>query len=412
LGLLGIVLAIASKSAFGQEAAPLYVIHAKDGPLPGAALHRLQPNWALERAGGGEMLKGMDWISLQQQGHVRPAPPTNEMIVLGNGDRVRFKPGQPVRLEDGRLYFTPTGPLRPATGKELSLYRPFIALVLLAIPENVDDPELFVIRLQRELHERDVVLLRNGDRIEGSVDSLNDKQGCTMVADGQKIVTPWSRLAGVAFATTTLGRPQPRKLHAVAVLAGGDRVRFGSLRYDAVETQWTGRTTTGTDVCISGDGLIALDLLQGRAVYLSEMPPLGGFKSTPYMDLRWPLGPNSALDGRALQVGEYYFDKGVSLHARSQASYWLDGHFSWFEATVGLDPTVGTRGRARLALVVDGKRYPIADGRELTVNDPPHPVRLDVRTARSLTLVVDFGSLGDVQSRVNWGAARLIRTRP
>ncbi len=86
-----------------------------------------------------------------------------------------------------------------------------------------------------------------------------------------------------------------------------------------------------------------------------------------------------------------------------RVTYRLDGKFARFEAVVGLDPAVGRKGRARLALIVDGKRHPLADGKELTADDAPLVVRQDVHGARMLSLVVDNGSFGDVQTRVNWG---------
>ncbi len=315
-----------------------------------------------------------------------------------------------MRLQDGRLLFTPAEPLRPQSGTELNLFRPYVALVLLAVPEGVDDVELFLARLQHEPRENDVVLLRNGDRIEGTVDRLTAADGCEVVADGQKLLTPLPKVAGIAFATANLARPRPKKLHALAVLAGGARVHFASLRFDAEPGRWSGRTTSAADVTVPETALVALDLLQGRALYLTEVPPLG-YKYTPYLGSTWPLGVDSAVDGRPLRVGDDYYDKGLGLHGRSRVTYWLDGHFSWFEAVVGLDPSAGSKGRARLALVVDGKRYPLAEGKELTVDDPPLAVRLDVRGARTMTLVVELGSLGDVQARVNWGSARLLRSK-
>src|SRR6202040_3867125 len=101
------------------------------------------------------------------------------------------------------------------------------------------------------------------------------------------------KLAGVAFASTGLARPRPKKLHALAVLSGGARVDFASLRYDAGPKRWTGRTATGDDVSIAAAGLIALDLLLGGAVYLSELKPLR-YEHTPYLGIRWPAGENAS----------------------------------------------------------------------------------------------------------------------
>jgi len=121
------------------------------------------------------------------------------------------------------------------------------------------------------------------------------------------------------------------------------------------------------------------------------------------------VGENASAAGRPLRVGQDCFDRGIGLHGRCRLTYRLDGKYSWFEATVGLDPSAGPRGRARLALIVDGKEHPLSEEKERTVQDAPLSVLLDVRGARELTLVGDFGSLGDVQAQVNWGGARLLK---
>ena len=46
----------------------------------------------------------------------------------------------------------------------------------------------------------------------------------------------------------------------------------------------------------------------------------------------------------------------------------------------------------------------------LDPEDAPLLVQIDVRGARELILAVDLGELGDVQSRVTWGSARLIKS--
>jgi hypothetical protein len=58
---------------------------------------------------------------------------------------------------------------------------------------------------------------------------------------------------------------------------------------------------------------------------------------------------------------------------------------------------------------VDGKEPDLGWNKELTAKDAPLPVRIDVRKARELTLLVRFGSFGDVEAHVNWADARLIR---
>jgi len=192
------------------------------------------------------------------------------------------------------------------------------------------------------------------------------------------------------------------------VLAGGGRVHLTRLQFDSIQKRWVGRSSAGADVAMAEQGLIAMDLLRGQAVYLSELAP-ARYAHTPYLGVRWPLGEDASAAGRLLRVGDQCYDKGVGLHGRCRVTYRLDGKYAWFEATAGLDPSAGSKGRARLAVFVDGKEHPLGEGKERTAQDPPLPVLLDVRDARELTLVVDFGSLGDVQACVNWGGARLLK---
>ena len=138
------------------------------------------------------------------------------------------------------------------------------------------------------------------------------------------------------------------------------------------------------------------------------MKPLA-HAQTGYLGLRWPIGVDAALDGGPLRIGAEVYDKGLSLHAQCRVTYRLGGDFRWFETLVGIDPAAGPKGRARMIVLVDKKAYPLGEGKEQMAEDAALPVRLDVRDAQELTLVVEYGSFADVQSRVHWGAARLLK---
>ena len=156
-----------------QPDAARFIIHGKDGMLPPAELHKLSAAWSLERAGNKDKCARGELVRPQQAGRARPAPLADNFILLANGDRLAIKAGTPVRLHNSRFAFVPAAPLRCQEATELSLFRPYVALVLLSVPEGIDDVELLVARLQREPREHDIVLLRNGDRIEGAVSSLS-----------------------------------------------------------------------------------------------------------------------------------------------------------------------------------------------------------------------------------------------
>jgi hypothetical protein len=388
------------------QPAPRFIVHGIDGPYAPATILGLGEGWSVELAAPRETIAARDWLGLQQEGRSRPAPLTESFILLGTGDRLPINGGEPIWFDGERLRFTPGGGLRARSGTKLSLFSPHVAMLLLAVPNEVDDVEQFLARLQRQNRDNDIVLLRDGDRIAGTVTRLTELDGCEIEADGRKVTTPWPKLAGVAFATTRLARPRPRQTHALAVLASGARVHFASLRFDG--RMWLGCTTTGVDVAIAEPDLVALDLLLGQAAYLSDLTPVS-YAHTPYLGIERPIGADAATDGRPLRTGQTFHDKGLALHPRSRVTYRLDRKYRWFEAIVGLNAATGARGRARIAVEVDGKEYPLDDACERSCQQPPLPVHVDVRGARELTLLVDFGSLGDVQAQVTWGGARLVK---
>jgi hypothetical protein len=60
-------------------------------------------------------------------------------------------------------------------------------------------------------------------------------------------------------------------------------------------------------------------------------------------------------------------------------------------------------------VLVDGQLQKPAAGKEITAQSPPLSLHIDVRKAKELTLLVEFGGYGDVQAHVNWADARLIK---
>jgi hypothetical protein len=106
-------------------------------------------------------------------------------------------------------------------------------------------------------------------------------------------------------------------------------------------------------------------------------------------------------------LGHDFYDKGLGMHTQSQVTYSLGGNYRWFEASVGLEAGPGNSARARASVLLDGRAA--MSRKELSAASPPQPVRLDVRGTKEITLAVDFDDFGDVQGRVNWAEARLLR---
>ena len=108
-----------------------------------------------------------------------------------------------------------------------------------------------------------------------------------------------------------------------------------------------------------------------------------------------------------IRIGGREFLKGIGVHASSRLAYDLDANDATFLCQVGVDDAVGLRGSVRFRVLVDGEERfnsGVIKGRA-----PGKTVRVDVRRARRLELVVDDGGDLDVGDQGNWANARLIR---
>jgi hypothetical protein len=382
-----------------------YVVETVAETRTGCGLVEMAEDGALrvEQAAVERRLSGL--IELRLEGQVQPPLPARDFVMCTNGDRLPIDPNEPALLEEKRLVVQPA----PAGARlqSLSLYLPNVVLLFRGVPEGVDDAELFFANLARETRRRDVVYLRSGDRLEGTVTAL-DKAGCLLSTEGRKVQTPWPKLAGIAWNTDRQARPRARKTYYQAVLEGGARLSFAELRFDEKARRWIGKTQLGPTVELPAASVLALDARQGPAVDLADLTP-ARYEHRPYLGVSWPLVKDAAVDRHSLRLAGSTYTRGIGLHAPCTVSYKLDGQYQRFESLVGLDAGRAPLGRARLAVLLDGKRIDLNQSKELTSADAPLKVRLDVRNIRTLTLLLELGTFGDVQAHVNWAKARLIK---
>jgi hypothetical protein len=404
--LVFVVSALAGR-AITQEAPPRFAVETAAQTHAGCMLLSMAESGALHLKVGDADKKLDQLVELRQDGRLLPPMLTRNFVSLSNGDRLPLDADAAASLQDGRLRVWPAKELGDLHDKGLSLFGPNVVLLFWSVPDGVDDAERFFAELQEESRKRDVAYLKNGDRIEGTLSALGGKTGCVFTSDGRKVQTPWAQLAGIAFNTDRQARLRTKGRFARAILDGGARVNLLDLRFDDKSRRWAGKTQFGAAIDLPEVCLLALDVRQAAAVDLSEMTP-ARYEHRPYLGPAWPLAKDAAATGRPLRLAGNTFEKGLGMHAASQATYKLDGKYTRFDAVVGIDE-MSRRGRARVAIEVDGKRIDLNEGKELTAQTTPLPVRLDVKGVRTLTLIVEVGSFGDVQADVNWAKARLIK---
>jgi hypothetical protein len=186
----------------------------------------------------------------------------------------------------------------------------------------------------------------------------------------------------------------------------GGRITLSSAICDG--TTLRGKTPFGALLRIPVDRVVSLQMLGGKAVYLSDLKP-AKYEYRPYLDEKWPWSSDENVKGRDLRVAGSTWDKGISMHAHSLLTWNLGGSWKRFEASVGLDDQDGRSGRVRIKVLVDGKPADLGRKEALTHSNGPMKVSVDVTRSKTLTLEVENAEDGLVQAVVDWVDARLVK---
>jgi hypothetical protein len=377
---------------------PAFVAQTAAGIAPTGALQQLGPGWTV-RLAGKEPVR--DLLTLRRADKPLPPPPGGVQLLFVNGDRVA---GRVRKLADEQILFQFAAELEE--NKEAKVPLSALSVIWLTAPDGVDQPDLFRRRLAAGQRQRDTLLLRNGDVLEGLLSGIDDA-GVQMEVDKKEVPVPRARLAAVALSTELTTAARPKGTFGRLILAGGSRLSLADAACDDGKTL-TGTTLFDAPVHVPLEQVIALDINQGKAVPLSDLKPLKQ-EQTAYLGVTWPLVVDGSVAGHDLRLGGSSYDKGLGMHSESRVTYDVSASYRRFEALVGLDDQTGRDGSVRIKVLVDGKPRDLGWDKELTPQTGPQPVRVDLKGAKQLTLVVEFGQRGDVGDHVDWADARLIK---
>jgi hypothetical protein len=365
------------------------------GPLEG-----IEENWLVHLGGDAAVrVAGTALVSLQRANRPRPGRPRGPYLVLVGGD---ILPGNIIELSGESLRF------QADLGAETELKLPLsaISLIWLATPEGTDYPDQLRRRLVTSKRSRDTLYLRNGDTIEGVLNAL-DTTKVELEVDKKDVAIEFGKVAAIALNTDLARPPKLAGPHTQVVLANGARLtltsgltKLGSLR---------GQLAAGPGVQVRISELAALYLLNGPAVYLSELKPRQ-YEFEPFLGPRWPYEVDANIWRGDLRIGETVYDRGISMRATSRLTYDLGGSYRRFEALVGLDFRAAETAAAKLQVLVDGKPQTLGPAAELRRRGMAKKIAIDVTGAKELTLVVDLPQrVGATPGDVDWVDARLIK---
>ncbi len=405
LALLLLVGAPSTSPLRAQDAVPLFAVRTASGETVRGPQLQIGPDWTVRVGkGAGQRVAGEDVLSVRQEGLALPPLPTDEQLILVNGDRF---PVTGARLKGERLYFH-----HPDLegGKEASLPLTAVAVFWRVAPDRTIVPEKLRRQFAGGARTRDTVLLRNGDVLAGVLDKLDGK-AIGVEVEKKAVSVKVAQVAAVALSTDLADRSRPKGLYAHVVLAKTARSPGGrfTLRSAVCDGKvLRGKTPFGAGLRVPAARVAGLEIVGGKAIHLSDLKP-SKYEYRPFLDERWPWSADSSATGRDLRVGGAVYDRGVGMHTHSLLTYSLGGAYARFEAVVGLDDLDGRRGAARIRVLGDGKPLDLGGQGELTHAGGPLTLRLNVAGVKELTLESAWGDNGLVQGVVNWADARLVK---
>src|SRR5262249_7088686 len=167
-------------------------------------LHKLGPDWAVEVGKGvRHKVAGADLLLIRREGVHLPPLPTDEHLVLVNGDRV---PARDLRLDDEKLFFR-----HPDLdgGKETSLPLASVVLFWRLPPDRTPVPERLRRRLASGPRKTDRVLLRNGDSLAGTLNKL-DPRSLEVEVDRKVVTVKTPQVSAITLSAELAERPRPK----------------------------------------------------------------------------------------------------------------------------------------------------------------------------------------------------------
>jgi hypothetical protein len=313
-----------------------------------------------------------------------------------------------------------------------------LAGLVFQVPSQASDRDKLFDRLARATGDADRLLLQNGDELAGLLTGIADDVA-RLETDVGRVEIKLDRAAALILNPTLKHQlPQSGPFRVWAGLSDGSRLLCARL---VMDRQSLKLTAFGQTFSASPAGLVFLQPLGGRAVYLSDRKPVE-YQQTPYLDLSWPYRTDRNVTGGQLRSGGRLCLKGLGVHSAARLVYSISplplgegpgvraagpgvgpkisplpqagegqgvreaGTTTRFEAEVGIDDSTGGRGSVQFRVLVDGREKfasPIVRG-----GDAPLSVSVDVTGGEKLELVVDHADRGDVLDHADWLNARLV----
>lgn len=332
-----------------------------------------------------------DLLSITFGQQAAPITGGDPLVILANGDRLVLRPVGV--FEDVLTATWQKIPSRPPVKLPLEQ----VSAIVFDLPTASDDRQRLYSDLQTLPAGEDVLLLTNGDRVQGELERL-DGAFVQLKSTTGPLKLDRTRVHAIRMnpeLTAAPPRPEPR---LVLSLRDGSHLTVRSIELLNQELKCV--TPTKQEFLIPLAQCVSCRAYGERAIPLSDREP-AQYTYVPYLSSQWPLSKNANVLRGPLALRGVEYSTGLGMHSRSAVTYDLRPGDRQFRAIVGIDDAATGAGSVRFGIELDGRR--VWDSSEVTGRSPSvivPPVALS--GAKKLTLIVDYGEQADIADYADW----------
>jgi hypothetical protein len=309
-------------------------------------------------------------------------------------------------------------------GKPLTLPIAQIAVIRLRQLDGPLAAQWDEMRRQSLANDVIAVLKKDGktlDYAEGVLGDISDDK-IEFKLDGETQRVDRAKIAGAIYY-----RPDRRmKEEPKTSIQGRSGLRVSAAHVELKDSLLELTTAAGVKISWPLGDISLADFSAGKLMYLSDIEPATS-NWTPFVGLTPSVtlaaeygkprrdksafgGPLSLQmkegDSAAAQAAVRSFSKGLAVRSRTELVYRLPAGFQRFIATAGIDPATSAVGNVRLAIFGDDRMLVET---EVSGDQPPQPIQLDIANVKRLKIVVDYAHNIDTGDWLNLCDARIAK---
>lgn len=302
-------------------------------------------------------------------------------LLLRNGDIII---GRPIGIQGNSLNYD-----APGLGK---IEIPLKSASLLTAYSDSADAQLLL--TQPASAARDLLRLKNGDKLEGLVADIGESK-IQIQSDLGLTSVDLAQVDRLVFAGVPV--PATDQLQARIRISNGTTLTSPSLNWSL--SKLTFKDPAGHDVACPAEIIRGIDMLNGNACSLTDFVPTENIHH-PYLGPLRLARMNTNVTGKPLTVAGVVYDYGIGMQTKGRLVYEINRAFTKFSFIVAMDDSAASLGRANISVWADGKeiysRFKLAPGLQ------PQTIILNISNVNILELRADFDSYQDVLARVDW----------